>query len=108
MEIDNGSMDEKTKRMRDLLSSFYSPDASTSGSSMGSSNRYASPLEAINTTSFNPDQYMSILVCLKLLFLFSSFRIFFLFILIYYVLCIEYMNIYFLFFGRGGGWGGME
>ncbi|XP_022929381.1 vacuolar protein sorting-associated protein 51 homolog isoform X1 [Cucurbita moschata] len=62
MEIDNGPMDEKTKRMRDLLSSFYSPDASTSGSSMGSSNRYASPLEAINTTSFNPDQYMSILV----------------------------------------------
>ncbi|CAK9323512.1 unnamed protein product [Citrullus colocynthis] len=62
MEIDDVPTDEKAKRMRDLLSSFYSPDASMSGSSTGSSNRYASPLEAINTTSFNPDQYMSILV----------------------------------------------
>ncbi|XP_022155269.1 vacuolar protein sorting-associated protein 51 homolog [Momordica charantia] len=62
MEIDDVPMDEKAKRMRDLLSSFYSPDASMSGSPTGSSNRYASPLDAINTTSFNPDQYMSILV----------------------------------------------
>ncbi|KAG6606940.1 Vacuolar protein sorting-associated protein 51-like protein, partial [Cucurbita argyrosperma subsp. sororia] len=62
MEIEDVPMDEKAKRMRDLLSSFYSPDASMSGSSTGSSNRYASPLETINTTSFNPDQYMSILV----------------------------------------------
>uniref|UniRef100_A0A0A0K869 Vacuolar protein sorting-associated protein 51 homolog n=1 Tax=Cucumis sativus TaxID=3659 RepID=A0A0A0K869_CUCSA len=62
MEIEDVPMDEKAKRMRDLLSSFYSPDASMSGSPTGSSNRYASPLEAINTTSFNPDQYMNILV----------------------------------------------
>lgn len=65
MEIDDVPMDEKAKRMRDLLSSFYSPDASMSSSPTGSSNRYASPLEAINTTSFNPDQYMNILVRLK-------------------------------------------
>ena len=77
MEIEDVPMDEKAKRMRDLLSSFYSPDASMSGSSTGSSNRYASPLETINTTSFNPDQYMSILVRPRphLIFYFLSFVI---------------------------------
>ncbi|KAK6937283.1 hypothetical protein RJ641_030791 [Dillenia turbinata] len=53
-------MDEKAKRMRDLLSSFYSPDPSMSDSN-NSPSKYAS-LDAINTLSFDPDRYMNLLV----------------------------------------------
>ncbi|KAF6176538.1 hypothetical protein GIB67_007921 [Kingdonia uniflora] len=57
-------LDDKAKRMRDLLSSFYSPDSS---SSMATNNNAAgsakfATLDTINTPSFNPDQYMKLLV----------------------------------------------
>lgn len=64
-------MDEKAKRTRDLLASFYS---STNNPSSGSgappspaaaSNltpRTASSLDSINSPSFDPNSYMSLLV----------------------------------------------
>lgn len=61
-------LDDKAKRMRDLLSSFYSPDPSMSSPSTNSSSKYAT-LDAINTTSFDPDQYMNLLVRFSLLLL---------------------------------------
>ncbi|KAK9930701.1 hypothetical protein M0R45_027730 [Rubus argutus] len=61
MEVDDVPLDDKAKRMRDLLSSFYSPDPSMSSPSTNSSSKYAT-LDAINTTSFDPDQYMNLLV----------------------------------------------
>ena len=63
MEVEDVPLDDKAKRMRDLLSSFYAPDPS----SVSSPSNQAS-LDAINTTSFDPDQYMNLLVH----FLFSS------------------------------------
>ncbi|KAG8370607.1 hypothetical protein BUALT_Bualt13G0001000 [Buddleja alternifolia] len=64
MEVEEGvRLDDKAKRMRDLLSSFYSPDPSSSSSSAPSntSSRFAT-LDTINTTSFDADQYMNLLV----------------------------------------------
>nr|KYP55077.1 hypothetical protein KK1_001282 [Cajanus cajan] len=58
MAVDEVPIDDKAKRMRDLLSSFYSPDPSISNTS----SKHAS-LDDINSTSFDPDQYMNILVC---------------------------------------------
>ncbi|XP_030541534.1 vacuolar protein sorting-associated protein 51 homolog isoform X1 [Rhodamnia argentea] len=55
---DDVPLDDKAKRMRDLLSSFYSPDPSASSDA---SSKYPS-LDAINTTSFDADQYMNLLV----------------------------------------------
>ncbi|GAA0169384.1 hypothetical protein LIER_23886 [Lithospermum erythrorhizon] len=52
------TMDDKAKRMRDLLSSFYSAEESRSPSA---SSRFAT-LDTINTSSFDPDQYMNLLV----------------------------------------------
>lgn len=65
MATEAAPMDEKAKRMRDLLSSFYAPDPSiaTSGSSISAS------FDNINSTSFDPDQYMDLMVSLC----FSSF-----------------------------------
>ena len=57
MGTDEVPMDDKAKRMRDLLSSFYSPDPSNSDAT----SKHAS-LDDINSTSFDPDQYMNILV----------------------------------------------
>ncbi|KAL6502800.1 Vacuolar protein sorting-associated protein 51 [Orobanche hederae] len=58
-------LDDKAKRMRDLLSSFYSADNSSSSSTASlppnTSSRYAT-LDTINTTSFDADQYMNLLV----------------------------------------------
>ncbi|XP_059625590.1 vacuolar protein sorting-associated protein 51 homolog [Cornus florida] len=54
-------MDDKAKRMRDLLSSFYSPDHSSSSIPANTSSRFAT-LDTINTTSFDPDQYMNLLI----------------------------------------------
>ncbi|CAJ1969837.1 unnamed protein product [Sphenostylis stenocarpa] len=56
MGADEVPMDDKAKRMRDLLSSFYSPDPSNSNTN----SKHAS-LDDINSTSFDPDQYMNIL-----------------------------------------------
>lgn len=61
MEVDDVPLDDKAKRMRDLLSSFYSLDPSMSSPDTSSSSKYAT-LDAINTTSFDPDQYMHLLV----------------------------------------------
>ncbi|OVA12907.1 hypothetical protein BVC80_1803g24 [Macleaya cordata] len=60
-------LDDKAKRMRDLLSSFYSPDPSSSSSSTMAANSSSasakqSSLDAINSPSFDPDQYMNILI----------------------------------------------
>lgn len=57
MEIDNVPLDDKAKRMRDLLSSFYAPDPSATPSPTSQAS-----LDAINTASFDPDQYMNLLV----------------------------------------------
>ncbi|XP_057966548.1 vacuolar protein sorting-associated protein 51 homolog [Malania oleifera] len=56
MGVDDIPLDDKAKRMRDLLSSFYSPDSSIAPSSNSPT------LDAINTPSFDPDQYMNLLV----------------------------------------------
>ncbi|PIM97110.1 hypothetical protein CDL12_30426 [Handroanthus impetiginosus] len=63
MEVEDGAqLDDKAKRMRDLLSSFYSPDPSSASSPpQNTSSRFAT-LDAINTTSFDADQYMNLLV----------------------------------------------
>ncbi|KAJ4727801.1 vacuolar protein sorting-associated protein 51-like [Melia azedarach] len=58
MGVDDVPLDDKAKRMRDLLSSFYAPDPSISANS---SSKHA-PLDAINTNSFDADQYMNLLV----------------------------------------------
>jgi len=60
---DEVQLDDKAKRMRDLLSSFYSPDPSNSSNSAITSPKYAS-LDDINSSEFDPDQYMNILVTL--------------------------------------------
>ncbi|KAL9271939.1 Vacuolar protein sorting-associated protein 51-like protein [Drosera capensis] len=57
------AMDDKAKRMRDLLASFYSTDhASSASDSSAASSRSVNVLDAINSTSFDPDQYMNLLV----------------------------------------------
>lgn len=58
------AMDDKAKRMRDLLSSFYSPDPNSTSSTppLNAVSRFAT-LDTINTTAFDPDQYMNLLVC---------------------------------------------
>ncbi|XVE73430.1 hypothetical protein DITRI_Ditri11bG0117400 [Diplodiscus trichospermus] len=58
MATDDVPLDDKAKRMRDLLSSFYSPDPS---STPNVPSKYGT-LDTINTTSFDPDQYMNLLV----------------------------------------------
>lgn len=65
MAADDIPLDDKAKRMRDLLSSFYAPDPSTASNT---SSKYVS-LDAINTTSFDADQYMNLLVRTSLLIL---------------------------------------
>ncbi|KAJ6729373.1 VACUOLAR PROTEIN SORTING-ASSOCIATED PROTEIN 51-like protein [Salix viminalis] len=52
-------MDDKAKRMRDLLSSFYSPDPPVTNTN--NPLKFGS-LDVINTTSFDADQYMNLLV----------------------------------------------
>ncbi|XP_048233421.1 vacuolar protein sorting-associated protein 51 homolog [Ricinus communis] len=58
MAADDAPLDDKAKRMRDLLSSFYSPDPAM----LSSNSSKAASLDAINTTSFNADQYMNLLL----------------------------------------------
>lgn len=57
MAMDEVPMDDKAKRMRDLLSSFYSPDPSTTGNA---SLKHGT-LDTIDTASFEPEQYMNFL-----------------------------------------------
>lgn len=58
-EAGGGRLDEKAKRMRDLLSSFYSPDNSSTNNSSSSG---SASLDAINSPSFDAYLYMSFLV----------------------------------------------
>lgn len=67
MGEDDMPMDDKAKRMRDLLSSFYSPDPSVTNAN--NPFKLAS-LDVINTTSFDADQYMNLLVRLLFIYLF--------------------------------------
>ncbi|GMQ00319.1 hypothetical protein CsSME_00047452 [Camellia sinensis var. sinensis] len=60
MEDDDIPLDDKAKRMRDLLSSFYSTDPPHSMPA-NTSSKYAT-LDTINTTSFDAHQYMNLLV----------------------------------------------
>ncbi|KAH7863328.1 hypothetical protein Vadar_016148 [Vaccinium darrowii] len=61
MEVEGGApLDDKAKRMRDLLSSFYSADPPPSMPS-NTSSKYAT-LDTINTSSFDAEQYMNLLV----------------------------------------------
>ncbi|KAK8693771.1 hypothetical protein V6N13_071340 [Hibiscus sabdariffa] len=55
---DDVPLDDKAKRMRDLLSSFYNPDHS---SAPKAPSNYEN-LDAIDSTSFDPDHYMNLLV----------------------------------------------
>ncbi|KAG7971036.1 hypothetical protein I3843_07G115600 [Carya illinoinensis] len=62
MGVDDVPLDDKAKRMRDLLSSFYSPDPSMSSPDTTSSSSKRTTLDDINSSSFDPDQYMNLLV----------------------------------------------
>ncbi|GJN23390.1 hypothetical protein PR202_gb11035 [Eleusine coracana subsp. coracana] len=64
-------MDEKARRTRDLLASFYNTDSSASAATPASpaslarlspTATAASPLDSINSTSFDPEIYMNVLV----------------------------------------------
>ncbi|MED6169089.1 Vacuolar protein sorting-associated protein 51 [Stylosanthes scabra] len=59
MGADEVPLDDKAKRMRDLLSSFYSPESAMSTAT--DSANHASP-DDINSNSFDPDHYMNIMV----------------------------------------------
>lgn len=54
-------LDDKAKRMRDLLSSFYSTDHASATNASAVSSKYAT-LDTINTPSFDAEQYMNLLV----------------------------------------------
>ncbi|KAH9653475.1 vacuolar protein sorting-associated protein 51-like [Citrus sinensis] len=58
MSGDEVPLDEKARRMRDLLSSFYGPDPSMSPNPPS---KFA-PLDAINSNSFNADHYLNLLI----------------------------------------------
>uniref|UniRef100_A0A1D1ZEC0 Vacuolar protein sorting-associated protein 51 homolog n=2 Tax=Anthurium amnicola TaxID=1678845 RepID=A0A1D1ZEC0_9ARAE len=62
MAIDDAPpLDEKAKRTRELLASFYSPDPSTAAAAPISPAKVAT-LDSINSPSFDPDLYMNLLV----------------------------------------------
>ncbi|WJX85154.1 hypothetical protein P8452_67652 [Trifolium repens] len=54
-------LDDKARRMRDLLSSFYSPHPSMSSDSSNMSPKYTSSHD-INSPSFESDHYMNVMV----------------------------------------------
>ncbi|RLN43179.1 hypothetical protein C2845_PM01G28850 [Panicum miliaceum] len=66
------AMDEKARRTRDLLASFYNTDPSAAAGAGAASPASlarpsptaapASPLDSINSTSFDPETYMNVLV----------------------------------------------
>jgi hypothetical protein len=65
-----GQQDEKTKRMRELLSSFYGTGSPESDTPTGYGRR--DTLQGINLPNFDVDHYMESLVSLFLLFLGTS------------------------------------
>ncbi|PWA33992.1 Vacuolar protein sorting-associated protein 51 [Artemisia annua] len=60
MAVDDVPVDDKVKRTRDLLSSFYSQESSQTSAPTNATSRFAT-LDTINTTSFDADQYMNLL-----------------------------------------------
>ncbi|CAA7398379.1 unnamed protein product [Spirodela intermedia] len=63
MATDNAPpMDEKAKRTRELLASFYSTEASTAGRAVPVSPSRVATLDSINSPSFDPDVYMNLLI----------------------------------------------
>lgn len=78
MGTDEESLDDKARRTRDLLSSFYSPDPSMSSNSSISSSKHPT-LDDINSTSFDPDYYMNNLVIFVLIESTEAFLLFVLF-----------------------------
>lgn len=60
MAKDDAPLDDKAKRMQDLVSSFYSSDQSSVTNS-NVSPKYAT-LDTINSPSFDPNHYMNLLV----------------------------------------------
>ncbi|KAF3568807.1 hypothetical protein DY000_02010843 [Brassica cretica] len=58
MATEAAPMDEKAKRMRDLLSSFYTPDPSISTPTSSISTSF----DNINGPSFDADQYMDLMI----------------------------------------------
>ncbi|KAL2507576.1 Vps51/Vps67 family (components of vesicular transport) protein [Forsythia ovata] len=63
MGVEDGEpLDEKAKRMRDLLSSFYSPDLPSASLRPNASFSRFATLDTINATSFDADHYMNLLV----------------------------------------------
>ncbi|KAK7337517.1 hypothetical protein VNO77_18096 [Canavalia gladiata] len=60
MDSNEAPLDDKARRMRDLLSSFYSPIPSMSSNSSNPFSKHTSP-DDINSTSFEPDHYMNLL-----------------------------------------------
>lgn len=65
MALENTSppLDEKSKRTRELLASFYSTNATTSGGGSSNSNGgRPESADSVNSPNFDPDLYMSILV----------------------------------------------
>lgn len=69
MDIDDTLLDEKARRTRDLLASFYSPIPSASSNNPFS--KHISP-DDINSSSFQPDQYMKIMVPVVILSVFRD------------------------------------
>ncbi|XP_073022242.1 vacuolar protein sorting-associated protein 51 homolog [Primulina eburnea] len=61
MDVEGVPLDDKAKRMRDLLSSFYSTDPSSASLPAHTPSRFAT-LDTIDTSSFDVDQYMNLLV----------------------------------------------
>ncbi|KAG0499902.1 hypothetical protein HPP92_004158 [Vanilla planifolia] len=61
IENDSPPLDEKAKRTRELLASFYSTNGSTTAARGGSSGKLA-PADSINSSNFDPDVYMSLIV----------------------------------------------
>lgn len=55
-------LDEKAKRTRELLASFYAPDPSATSGAASSSPGKMSTLDSINSPVFDADKYMSLLV----------------------------------------------
>ncbi|CDP17074.1 unnamed protein product [Coffea canephora] len=62
MGSDDVPLDDKAKRMRDLLSSFYSPDPSSASMPVNNTSSRFATLDTINTPSFDADQYMNLLI----------------------------------------------
>ncbi|KAK9101730.1 hypothetical protein Sjap_018984 [Stephania japonica] len=62
MAVEGVPLDDKAKRTRDLLSSFYSHDPSSQMSANASASARFALLDAINTASFDADQYMNLLI----------------------------------------------